>query len=71
MAIMKKNRCFFTANNVKYIDYKDTDLLKKFLTSYGQIQSRRRSGVAARYQRQLSEAIKRARTMGLLPFVTP
>ncbi len=70
MAIMKKNRCFFTANSIQYIDYKDVDLLKKFLTPYGQIQSRRRSGVAARYQRMLAEAIKRARVMGLLPFVT-
>ena len=69
MAIMRKNRCFFTANNIQYIDYKDVDVLKKFLTPYGQIQSRRRSGVAARYQRQLSEAIKRARFMGLLPYV--
>ena len=66
---MKKNRCFFTSNNIAYIDYKDVDVLRKFLTPYGQIQSRRRSGVASRYQRQLAEAVKRARFMGLLPYI--
>ena len=67
---MKKNRCFFTTNSIKYIDYKDVELLRKFLTPYGQIMPRRRSGVASRYQRMLAEAIKRARFMGLLPYIT-
>jgi small subunit ribosomal protein S18 len=60
---------FFTANNIKYIDYTDTEILKKFLNPNGRIMSRRRTGVTAKSQRGLSEAIKRARFMGLLPYI--
>lgn len=65
---MKK--CYFTENNIKYIDYKDVDLLKKFLNPHARIISRKRTGVAAKHQRNLAMAIKRARFMGLLPFVS-
>ena len=68
---LKKQRCFFTVNNIKYIDYKDVDVLRKFLTPYGQIMPKRRSGVSAKHQRQLALSVKRARFMGLLPYVTP
>ena len=65
---MKK--CYFTENNIKYIDYKDVDLLKKFLNPHARIISRKRTGVTAKHQRNLATAIKRARFMGLLPFVS-
>jgi small subunit ribosomal protein S18 len=60
---------FFSSNNVKYIDYKDVDVLKKFINPNGKILSRRRTSVTAKNQRKLATAIKRARFMGLLPFV--
>lgn len=51
------------------LDYKDTDYLKKFLTPQSQILSRKRSGFCAQCQKQLKQAIKQARHLGLLPFV--
>jgi small subunit ribosomal protein S18 len=60
---------FFSSNNIKHIDYKDVDILKKFLNPNGKILSRRRTSVTAKNQRKLNFAIKRARFMGLLPFV--
>ncbi|MBC8464999.1 MAG: 30S ribosomal protein S18 [Parcubacteria group bacterium] len=61
--------CYFTENNIQYIDYKDTELLKKFLNPYGRIQARKYTGTSAKHQRQLERAIKRARYMGLLPYI--
>lgn len=52
------------------IDYKDVDTLREFLTPHARIQSRRRSGVASHHQRALALAIKRARFLGLLPYVS-
>jgi small subunit ribosomal protein S18 len=63
-------QCYFTENNIKYIDYKDVDLLKKFLNPHARIISRKRTGVTAKHQRNLANAVKRARFMGLLPFVS-
>lgn len=60
---------YFSSNNIKYIDYKDIDILKRFLNPNGKIVGKRRSGVAAKNQRKLALAIKRARFMGLLPYV--
>jgi len=60
---------YFSANNIKYIDYKDTEILKKFLNPSGKIVSHKRSGVTAKNQRALATAIKRARFLGLLPFI--
>ncbi len=69
--IMNSNKqCYFTENNIKHIDYKDVDLLKKFLNPHARVISRKRTGVAAKHQRNLANAIKRARFMGLLPFVS-
>jgi small subunit ribosomal protein S18 len=51
------------------IDYKDTETLKKFLNPHGKIMSRRRTGLSAGNQRELAQAIKRARFMALLPFI--
>ncbi|WP_314224915.1 30S ribosomal protein S18 [Streptomyces zaehneri] len=56
---------------ITYIDYKDTDLLRKFLSDRGKIRSRRVTRISARQQRQLSRAIKNAREMALLPYTTP
>ncbi len=61
---------FFNENNIKYIDYKDVEVLKKFLNPHARIISRKRSGITAKNQRNLAVAIKRARFMGLLPFVS-
>ena len=66
----KKKVCYFTKNNVKHIDYKDVELLKKFIAPTGRIAPRRVTGTSAKYQRQLAVAIKRSRFMALLPFVT-
>ncbi len=60
---------YFSSNNIKYIDYKDTEILKKFLNPNGKIMSHKRTGVTAKNQRQLAMAVKHARFMGLLPFV--
>ena len=62
----RKKTCYFTDNK---IDWKDVDLLKKFISDRGKILPRRITGTKAIYQRELAVAIKRARHMGLLPFV--
>ena len=62
---MKKNE----TQELKHIDYKDTELLKKFLNPHGRILSRKRTGMTVKNQRKLATAVKRARFMGLLPFV--
>jgi len=67
--IKQEKHCFFCANNVKDIDYKDTETLRRFISSYAKIVPRRKSGVCSKHQRKLSQAIKRARVMALLPFV--
>ncbi|MEW1756946.1 30S ribosomal protein S18 [Streptomyces cyaneofuscatus] len=56
------------ATGITYIDYKDTDLLRKFISDRGKIRSRRVSRVSAQQQRQLAAAIKNAREMALLPY---
>ena len=61
--------CYFTKNNITYIDYKDVELLKKFIAPNGKIMPRRATGTKAKYQRELAVAIKRARQMALLPYV--
>ncbi len=66
----RRKVCFFTANGITHIDYKDVDLLKKFISERGKILPRRVTGTNAKYQRKLTIAIKRARTMALLPFVS-
>lgn len=60
---------FIAANHIDYIDYKDVDLLKRFISERGKILPRRVTGISAKNQRKLTVAIKRARVMGLLPFV--
>lgn len=60
---------YFEENNITHIDYKDTDILERFLTEHGRIQHRRDTGLNARNQREVTKAIKRARYLGLLPYV--
>ncbi|RBW69130.1 30S ribosomal protein S18 [Bacillus taeanensis] len=66
----RRKVCYFTVNNISYIDYKDVELLKRFVSERGKILPRRVTGTCAKYQRQLTRAIKRARQMALLPFST-
>ena len=68
-ALFKRKRfCRFTAENVEWIDYKNIDVLKDFISENGKIIPARLTGTRARYQRQLSDAIKRARFLALLPY---
>ncbi|HHX07509.1 MAG TPA: 30S ribosomal protein S18 [Erysipelothrix sp.] len=65
----RRKVCYFTKNKVKYIDYKDTELLNRFISANGKIIPRRVTGTKAKYQRPLAVAIKRAREMALIPYV--
>lgn len=64
----RKKFCRFTAEGVKEIDYKDISVLKNYITENGKIVPSRITGTRARYQRQLTTAIKRARYLALLPY---
>ncbi|BAU57203.1 30S ribosomal protein S18 [Halorhodospira halochloris] len=64
----RRKYCKFTAEGVKEIDYKDLNTLKNYITDTGKIVPSRITGTNARYQRQLSRAIKRARYLALLPY---
>jgi len=61
--------CPFVRAGIEYIDYKDTETLKRFLNDQGKLLPRRLSGVSAKFQRQLTTAVKRARHVALLPYV--
>jgi len=62
-------QCFLCSQNLQDVDYKDTELLKRFISSQAKIIDPRHTGTCAKHQRMLSRAIKRARVMGLLSFV--
>ncbi len=62
-------QCFFCSQNLKEIDYKEIDLLKRFISSASKIIDPRHTSVCAKHQRKLATAIKRARYLSLLPFV--
>ena len=62
------NKDFFSQNNIKHIDYKDVEILRKFIGPTAKMLGRKRTGLIAKNQRKLTTAIKRARFMGLLPF---
>ena len=64
----RRRYCRFTEEGIKYVDYKDIDLLKDFITETGKIVPSRITGTKAKYQRQLTTAIKRARYLALLPY---
>jgi small subunit ribosomal protein S18 len=65
----RKKVCYFTENNISYIDFRNVDVLKKFIGETGKILPRRFTGTKSYYQKHLALAIKRARHMALLPFV--
>ena len=64
----RRKVCQFCVDKVEHIDYKDAAKLRKFITERGKIMPRRMSGNCAKHQRQLSEAIKRARAIALMPY---
>jgi small subunit ribosomal protein S18 len=64
-----RKRCYFSDNKITYIDFKDFELLKRFISERGKILPRRVTGTKAFYQKHLAVAIKRARFMALLPYV--
>ncbi|MDD4225012.1 MAG: 30S ribosomal protein S18 [Mariniphaga sp.] len=68
--IKKKKYCRFKKNGIKYVDYKDPEFLKRFLNEQGKILPRRLTGTSLKYQRKIGKAVKRARQIALLPFVT-
>jgi small subunit ribosomal protein S18 len=65
-----KKFCRFKKYRIKYIDYKDIEFLKKFLNEQGKLLPRRITGNSLKYQRKVSDAVKKARQMALLPYVT-
>ena len=65
----RRKVCAFCQEKVEYIDYKDVNRLKKYITEGGKILPRRMTGTCAAHQRQLTVAIKRARHIALLPYV--
>ena len=66
----KTKYCRFKKSGIKYIDYKDPEFLKKFLNEQGRILPRRITGTSLKFQRRIARAVKRARHLALLPFVT-
>ena len=67
--LKRKKYCRFKKSGIKYIDYKDPEFLKKFLNEQGKILPRRLTGTSLKYQRQVAQAVKRARHLALLPYV--
>ena len=68
--VRKKKYCRFKKAGIKYVDYKDPEFLKKFLNEQGKILPRRITGTSLKYQRRVAQAVKRARQIALLPYVT-
>ena len=68
--MMKQKNCPFCEDKSLYIDYRDTKRLQKFVSEQGRILTRRTSGVCQRHQRQLITAVKYARHLAMLPFVS-
>ena len=66
----RQKECYFTKHKIEYIDYKDVELLERFMSDRGKIRSARVTGTHPQYQRLLSEAIKNAREMALLPYTS-
>ncbi len=64
----RKKYCRFKKNGIKYIDYKDADFLLKFVNEQGKILPSRITGTSAKYQKKVTQAIKRARHLAILPY---
>ena len=68
--VKRKKYCRFKKAGIKYVDYKDAEFLKKFLNEQGKILPRRITGTSLKFQKKVSQAVKRARHLALLPYVT-
>lgn len=67
---MRRKECFFDSHKIEYIDYTDPQMLGRYLTHLAKIKSAHDTGVCSKHQRQLTDAIKRARFLALLPYTT-
>ncbi|KIO43422.1 MULTISPECIES: 30S ribosomal protein S18 [Porphyromonadaceae] len=68
--VKKKKYCRFKKARIKFIDYKDPEFLKKFLNEQGKILPRRITGTSVKFQKKVATAVKRARHLALLPYLT-
>ena len=68
--VKKKKYCRFKKAGIKYVDYKDAEFLKKFLNEQGKLLPRRLTGTSQKYQKKVATAVKRARHLAMLPFVS-
>ncbi len=68
--ITEEKNCFFCSQSIEYIDFKNSELLRKFISGHAKMVPPQRSGTCRRHQNKLSHAIKRARFMAILPFTT-
>ncbi len=68
--VQKKKYCRFKKSGIKYIDYKNPDFLKKFVNEQGKLLPRRITGTSVKYQKKVAQAVKRARHIALLPYLT-
>ena len=67
--VKKKKYCRFKKAGIKYIDYKDSDFLMKFVNEQGKLLPRRITGTSTKYQKKVAQAVKRARHLSLMPYV--
>ena len=67
---MEQKQCYFCTSNIRTVDYKNTELVKRFLDTHSRIMSKRATGLCASHQRKLARAIKQGRIMALVPFVS-
>lgn len=67
--LKKQKHCYFCVNNLKDVDYKNPNLLHRFMNAYMKILPKKRTGVCSKHQRKLATAIKRARIIALVPFI--
>ena len=68
--VRKNKYCRFKKAGIKYVDYKDAEVLKRFLNEQGKILPRRLTGTSLKFQRKVAQAVKRSRHLALLPYVT-
>ncbi|MBU0598300.1 30S ribosomal protein S18 [Patescibacteria group bacterium] len=66
----KMRVCHFCTHGIREVDYKETQVLQKFLSSYAKILPRKKTGLCAKHQRKLAQSVKRARQMALIPYTT-
>lgn len=67
----RRRYCQFCKDHIEYIDYKDSQLMRKYMTDRGKIKPRRVTGTCTQHQHELASAIKRAREMALVPYTVP